>query len=111
MKRSPWLMVYCACHQLQTSHLISSFRILWVKTAVAYLSLQLLGILKAEFAVHSLQSLGKKESKFTTPRKCIFKMSVKSRKILLLRYIVFKIFYDQTLIICMMPRGLARIRA
>lgn len=54
MKRSPWLMVYCACHQLQTSHLISSFRILWVKTAVAYLSLQLLGILKAEFAMHFL---------------------------------------------------------
>lgn len=54
MKRSPCLTVYCACHQLQTSHLISSFRILWGKTAVAYLSLQLLGILKAEFAMHFL---------------------------------------------------------
>lgn len=54
MKGSPGLVVYCACHQLQTSHLISSFRILWVKTAVAYLRLQLLGILKAEFAMHSL---------------------------------------------------------
>lgn len=54
MKRSPWLMVYCARHQLQASHLISSFRILWVKTAAVCLSLQLLGILKAESAMHFL---------------------------------------------------------
>lgn len=54
MERSPWLVVYCACHQLQTSHLISSCRILWVKTAAVYLPLQLLGILKAESAMHFL---------------------------------------------------------